>query len=182
MVPKIINGKENHENHLTFTSFCAQDVACQFLKLITRSESTWVVPLLMMETLQTLESEQLGCKARFHCFQAVWNVHLWLFPQHYNGGDGVCLWFCYNWRKVKVLVAQSCLTLCDSMDCSLLGSSVHGILLERILEWVAMPFSRGSSWPRDWTWVSCIAGRFFTVWATEKACNWRDGVYEVPST
>ena len=52
------------------------------------------------------------------------------------------------------------------MDCSLLGSSVHGILQARILEWGAIPFSRGPSWPRDQTQVSHIAGRFFTVWAT----------------
>ena len=64
---------------------------------------------------------------------------------------------------VCVLVTQSCLTLCNPMDCSPPGSSVHGILQERILEWVAIPFSRGSSWPRDQTWVSCIAGRFFTI-------------------
>ena len=50
---------------------------------------------------------------------------------------------------VKVLVAQSCLTLCDPTDCSLPGSSVHGILEAGILEWVAMPFSRESSQPRD---------------------------------
>jgi len=49
------------------------------------------------------------------------------------------------------------------MDCSLPGSSVHRILQTGILEWVAMPFSRGSSQPRDQTWVSHIAGRFFTV-------------------
>ena len=55
------------------------------------------------------------------------------------------------------------------MDCSPLGSSVHGILQERILEWIAIPFSRGSSWPRDRTQVSCIAGRFFTSWATREA-------------
>ena len=53
------------------------------------------------------------------------------------------------------------------MDCSPPGSSVHGILQARILEWVAMPFSRGPSWPRDWTWVSSIAGRFFTNWTTK---------------
>ena len=58
--------------------------------------------------------------------------------------------------------------LCDPMDCSLLGSSVCGILQARILEWVAMPSSRGSSWPRDQTCVSCIAGGFFTVWAIRK--------------
>ena len=55
------------------------------------------------------------------------------------------------------------------MDCSPPDSSVHGILQARILEWVAIPFSRGSSQPRDQTWVSCIAGRFFTNWATRKA-------------
>ena len=54
------------------------------------------------------------------------------------------------------------------MDCSLPGSSVHGILQARILEWIANPFSRGSSWLRDHTQVSCIAGRFFTIWATGK--------------
>ena len=61
---------------------------------------------------------------------------------------------------VKVLVAHLCLTLCDPMDCSLPGSSVHGILQARILEWVAIPFSRGSSRTGDQTPVSHIAGRF----------------------
>ena len=67
--------------------------------------------------------------------------------------------------SVAVLVAQLCPTLCVPMDCSPPGSSGHGILQARILEWVAISFSRGSSQPRDQTWVSCIynAGRFFTV-------------------
>ena len=72
---------------------------------------------------------------------------------------------------VLVLVAQSCLTLCDPMDCmdcSLSGSSVHGILQARILEWVSISFSRGSSKARDRAWVSCIISRFFTVWATRE--------------
>ena len=55
---------------------------------------------------------------------------------------------------VKMLLAQSCLTLCDPMHCSLPGSSVHGILQARILEWVALPSSGGSSQPRDQTHVS----------------------------
>ena len=66
------------------------------------------------------------------------------------------------------LVIQSCLTLCNSMGCSLPGSSVHGILQARILEWVATLFSRGYSWPRDQIRVSHIAGRFFTIWATKE--------------
>ena len=70
---------------------------------------------------------------------------------------------------MKVLVAQSCPTLCDPMDCSLPGFSVHGILQATTLEWVPIHFSRDSSWPRDWTWVSRIAGRFFTVWAIREA-------------
>ena len=67
-----------------------------------------------------------------------------------------------------MLVAQSCLTLCNSMDCRLPASSVYGILKARILEKVAISFSRGSSWPRDQTQVSHIAGRFFTIWATRE--------------
>ena len=62
-----------------------------------------------------------------------------------------------------VLVAQSCPTLWDPLYCSSSGSSVHGILQARILTWTAFSFSR------DWTWVSCTAGRFFTVWASREA-------------
>ena len=64
----------------------------------------------------------------------------------------------------EVKVTQSCPTLCDPMD-----YTDHGIVQARILEWVAMPSSRGSSQPRDWTQVSHIAGRFFTSWATREA-------------
>ena len=55
------------------------------------------------------------------------------------------------------------------MDCGPPGSSVHGISQARIMEWVAISFSRVSSRPRDQTWVSCIAGKFFTLWATREA-------------
>ena len=65
-------------------------------------------------------------------------------------------------------VAQSCLTLCHPMDCSLLGSSVHGIFQAKVLEWIAIFFSRISSQPRDWTQVSHIVDRRFTVWATRE--------------
>ena len=64
-----------------------------------------------------------------------------------------------------VLITQSYPTLCDPKNCSPPVSSVRGISQARLLEWVAYPFSRGSSRPRDWTWVSCIAGKFFTIWA-----------------
>ena len=65
---------------------------------------------------------------------------------------------------MKVKVTQSCPALCNPVD-----YTVHGILQARTLEQVAFPFSRGSSQPRNWTWVSCIAGGFFTNWATSEA-------------
>ena len=73
----------------------------------------------------------------------------------------------HNWFlnfKWVVKVTQSCLTLCDPMD-----YTAHGILQARILEWVAFPFSRGSSQTRNWAQVSHIAGRFFTSWAISEA-------------
>ena len=83
----------------------------------------------------------------------------------------VCYW-ALRWLPCFLcLVAYSCLTLCNPKDYSLPGSSVHGILQARILEWVAISFSRGSSWSRDWAWVSCIAGRFFTIQAIGKSIH-----------
>ena len=75
---------------------------------------------------------------------------------------------CIHLKLFRVCESLSCVWLCDPMDCSLPGSSVHGVLQARILEWVAIPFSRGSFWPGDWTWVSCIVGRFFTIWTTKE--------------
>ena len=69
----------------------------------------------------------------------------------------------------KVLAARSYLTVCNPMDCSPPGSSVHGILQERILVWTATPFSKGFFQPTDQTQVSCIPSKFFTVWATREA-------------
>ena len=74
---------------------------------------------------------------------------------------------CMKWSEVKSL---SCVQLfATPMDCSPPGSSVHGIFQARILEWVAISFSRGSSQPRDQTRVSRIVGRRFTIWATREA-------------
>ena len=99
----------------------------------------------------------------------------------------------YDLMCVHAKLLQSCLTLCNSMDCSPPGSSVHGILQARILEWVAMASSRGSSQPSNlflldllhWqvgslplchlgspNQVSCIAGRFFIEWATREDSLW----------
>ena len=70
---------------------------------------------------------------------------------------------------VLCFITQSCPTLCDPIDCSSPEASVHGILQARTLEWVAIPFSRESSQPRGQTQISCIAGGFFTIWATREA-------------
>ena len=75
------------------------------------------------------------------------------------------IWFNCSVNSLEVLVAQLCPTLCDPTGCSTLGFSVHGILQARILEWVAMPFSRGSSWPRHRTQISCMVGGLSTVQA-----------------
>ena len=83
-----------------------------------------------------------------------------------------CFWN-FFFREVLVYwseseVAQSCPTPCNPMDCSLPGSSVYGIFQARVLEWVAISFSRRSSQPRDWSLVSHILGKCFTVWANRK--------------
>ena len=82
-------------------------------------------------------------------------------------------WFTISVVVIVVLVTQLCPTLCDLMDCGPPGSSVHGILQEKTLEWIAIPFSRGSSQPRAQTQVYCTAGRFFTIWATGKILKHR---------
>ena len=82
--------------------------------------------------------------------------------------------FPMTWKphhRCRSEVAQSCPTLCDPMDCSLPCSSIHGIFQARVLEWIAISFSRGHSWPRDRTRVSCIVGRRFTIWATRIEVN-----------
>ena len=91
-----------------------------------------------------------------------------------------CISEIYSFLLLSILcmcgqLLQSCLTLCDPLYCSLPGSSVPGISQARILEWSAMPSSRGSSQPRDQTRVSCLASRFFTHWAT-----WEDSLSITP--
>ena len=103
----------------------------------------------------------MGCREAMAITQVLPSIH--------SAHDSRLVSFNQSWYfqpvKVRVLVTQSYLTFCDPIDCNLPGSSVCGILQARIQEWVAILFSGVSSWPRDWTWVSCIAGEFFTLWA-----------------
>ena len=93
-------------------------------------------------------------------------------PKLCPSGLGNCSWNHEKWirgeymRVCALSSLQLCSTLCDPMDCSPPGSSVHGIIQARTLEWVVISLSRGSSQPKDWTRISCIsctAGRFFTI-------------------
>ena len=98
-----------------------------------------------------------GIKPASHCFLHWQAGSLPPAPpgKLWRSGDGQ--------RAVKALVTQSCPTLCDPMNSSSPGSSVHRNFQARVLEWVVIPFSRGSSQPRDQTQVSCIVGRFFAI-------------------
>ena len=108
------------------------------------------VPLTFMASLKKLEGEYvLSVQAYIHRIVASFGI---------------------NPRSDQIWsVAQSCPTLWDPMDCSLPGSSFHRILQTRVLEWVAISFSRGSSQPRDRTPVSGIPGRLFNLWANREA-------------
>ena len=116
-----------------------------------------------------LKRQPISFSAHSYCQKV---FHTWFFRQLWS-------WKKFNlltWGKSKLPfpleerkeseVAQLCPTLCNLMDCSLPRSSVHGIFQARVLEWVAVSFSRGSSRSRHWTQVSHIAGKRFTVWAT----------------
>ena len=109
---------------------------------------------------------------------------LWFFLQEELQSQNCCK---LHWRRmgrrpeVSLTAQDACWLLIhfekNSCDCSPPGSSVHRILQARILEWIAIPFSRGSSPPRDRTWVSHNAGRFFTVWATREAPVSEHGIW-----
>ena len=132
------------------------------LQVATRSHP-WLSESLLLYRLYHNFAGQLKTTTRsFRCSLSSHCITSTLLSCQEANPNYSCLSSC------KREVAQSCPTLCDPMDCSLPGS-VHGILQARILEWVAISFSRGSSQPRDWTQVSHIAGRCFTVRTTRKA-------------
>ena len=125
-------------------------------------EPCWLSNLDVLEACLSradLISWGVWCEVQMFCFSG-WTSRFWVLS---NCGS---LW--WGW-KVKVLVTQSCPTLCNPVDCSPPGPFIHGILQARIPEGVAIPLLRGSSQPRDWTQVCCIAGRFFSSWATREA-------------
>ena len=106
----------------------------------------------------------------YSCWKVPWTESLAGYnPQVTVGGTWLSTWHIYWLRYEEEVKSLSRVGLCDPVDCSLPGCSIHGILQARILEWVAISFSRGSSQPRDRTQVSHIAGRCFAPWATREA-------------
>ena len=134
--------------------------------------------------------------SKYHCTQSPQS-----FPTNHMSSTDVCIWeavkvnnqpgcvhsmdgvftpwMMYSpceWRvhpvKVKGLVALSCPTLCNPINCSPPGFSVHGILQARILGWIAILFSRGSFWPKNWTQVSCTAGKRQTLYHLSQQGSW----------
>ena len=96
------------------------------------------------------------------CAEQVRAVSLLFLLQH--SGQLVSQWNKFQRHSLHTTWKKSeNVSSCDPMVCSPPGSSAHGLLQAGILDWVAIPFSRGSLWPRNWIWVSCIAGRFFTT-------------------
>ena len=90
---------------------------------------------------------------------------------HYRGTSGICskLVYVIGVYDTQLVGPQVMSNSCYPMDCSLPDSFIHGISQARILECIAISFSRGSSWPRNRMWVSCITGRFFTDWVMKGA-------------
>ena len=118
---------------------------------------------------------------RLQLYWACWNICIDFFPLAVLESGisvGKMAYQTLENESIETLLLKGmcvCISLsvvsdsCDPTDCSPPGSSVHGISQVRILEWVGISFSRGSSRPRDWTWVSCTVGGFFTIWATREA-------------
>ena len=115
---------------------------------------------------------------RLHGLQPTRLLRPWDFPGKSTGVGCHCLLRVRFYCTVRWIshggdggvVTQSCTTLCNPTDCSPPGSSVHGILQTRILEWVAISFSKGSSQPTDQILISCIVGGFFTNWVITYTC------------
>ena len=139
---------------------------------------TWPPPAATAATLASLLQRALFLKP------AKERKSLWV------SSDDFCIFLCRDFFFICVYLSlpmysfpvkwsESCSVmsewLCNPTDCSLPVSSVHGILQARILEWVAVPFCRGFSQPRDWTQVSHIVGRFFIIWATREAQEYWSG-------
>ena len=132
--------------------------------LVTQSYRTLCDPMDCSPPGSSIHGDSPGQKTGMGCHALLQGI----FPtQGLDPGLPHCRQILYWLGHQESEVTQSCQTLCDPVNCSPPGSSIHGILQARVLEWVASSFSRGSSQPTDWTQVSLIAGRRFNLWARE---------------
>ena len=136
-------------------SLSHQEASTSFLSFSIRGQTDW-----KPQSQKTNQSDHMG-----HNLSN--SMKLWAMLCRSTQMDG-SWWEVLTKLESEVKVTQSCPTLCDPMD-----STVHGILQARILEWVACPFSKGSSQTRDQTQISHIAGKFFPSWATREVQNWK---------
>ena len=134
----------------------------------------WLIFFFLFVSLSPSPSNNAGKDILFVRGYSIQNVATAVFPSWklYFIQPGKRYEWSHSFSTISTMseseVAQSCPTLCDPMDCSLPDFSVHGIFQARVLEWVVISFSRGSSRSRNRTWVSCIAGAFLTSWATRE--------------
>ena len=154
---------------LYYTTLCSKDTVGHIIKKILASNC--------INKGWSMNSDRSDPHIFLFRLNLLFSIKHYLFKDETNLCLGqTCLglsWVQDLATSVWVLVAQSCPTLCDPMDCSPPGFPAHRIFQARIPKWVAIPFSNGSSWPRDRTPVSCIAGRFFTVWTTREAPSYK---------
>ena len=137
----------------------------------------WIIPQTMEPgELQSIGSQRVGCDWSLNTFTFRSSDGLYLSTElgainNYFGTTGENKDCIDKIGQSQHILFQllSYVRLCNPMDCNLPGSSVHGILQVRTLERVVIPFSRGSSWSRNWTGISCIAGGLFTNWAIREA-------------
>ena len=128
-------------------------------KMATYSSTVaWRIPW-KRRLVDSVEEESMGSQES-QTGLSNWTIQASSFQPMLHSKD--CAELCLKVKEIEV--SQSCPTLCDPVDYSPPGSSIHGIFQARMLKWVAMPSCRGCSQPRDQTWVSCIEGRLFTVW------------------
>ena len=132
--------------------------------------SAWGKKARLESTYQSIIGSRLSDRGRGDKFQ----VGVVPFSWEQQSGEAIRRQYLAveemaDWLSESESVAQSCSTLCNPMNYSPLGLSVLGTVQARIQEWVATPFSRGSSQPRDQTQISCTVGRFFTIWTTREA-------------
>ena len=148
---------------------------CSSAATTAHKSSTWVH---VVSPAEELKARGNGCKS---CCSLDYNKVIRLWPRSLVSSVSIGERITPICMCVYVLVIQWYPTLCNPMDCRLPGSSVHEILQARILEWVIISSSRGSSWPRDQTLVSCIVGRFFTIQTTNSLVSRVKSIQSSPS-